>query len=176
MLTKDAAIEGSNGGVRLRTLDGVRLHGATGRASLHRLFSTFFRGRAGAGLLLLRAALGATAVSQGVFRLPWPSGSSNPSVGEWILCLTLILSGAALILGFLTPFAGLGAGICFLGILLGWLPLPATDSHDARLLALGSMIAAVSIVLIGPGAFSLDAYWFGRREIVIPPSLHPPEP
>lgn len=176
MLTKDAAIEGSNEGVRLRSLETVRLDGATGRPPLQRLFSTFLRGRAGIGLLLLRAALGVTAAYQGILRLPGPSDASNPSWGQWILCLTLIVSGAALVLGFLTPFAGLGAGISFLGMAVKWLPLTAIDLRDARLLALGGVVAAVSIVLLGPGAFSLDAYWFGRREIVIPPSLPPPEP
>lgn len=176
MLTKDAAIEGSNRGARLRSLETVRLNGATGRPPLQRLFSTFLRGRAGIGLLLLRAALGVIAASQGVLRLPWPSDASNPSLGQWILCLTLIVSGTALVLGFLTPFASAGAGLCFLGMALKWLPLPATDLRDARLLALVCLVAAVSIALLGPGAFSLDAHWFGRREIVIPPSLRPPEP
>jgi hypothetical protein len=30
-------------------------------------------------------------------------------------------------------------------------------------------VIAVALCLLGPGAFSLDARWFGRREVVIPP-------
>jgi uncharacterized membrane protein YphA (DoxX/SURF4 family) len=34
---------------------------------------------------------------------------------------------------------------------------------------------AVSIALLGPGAFSVDARLFGRREIIIPPSSDSPK-
>jgi hypothetical protein len=33
----------------------------------------------------------------------------------------------------------------------------------------------IAIVFLGPGAFSLDAYLFGRRELIIPPSSRPPK-
>jgi hypothetical protein len=32
----------------------------------------------------------------------------------------------------------------------------------------------VAITLLGPGAFSLDARLFGRREIIIPEAARPP--
>jgi uncharacterized membrane protein YphA (DoxX/SURF4 family) len=123
----------------------------------------------------LRVALGIGAGSQGILRLAELSGPSSPSLTQWILCLALIISGAALVLGCLTPLAGLVAGLCFLGMALRWLPGPASDLRDAKFVTFGLVVTAVSIALIGPGAFSLDAYLFGRREIVIPPSLHPPE-
>ena len=44
----------------------------------------------------------------------------------------------------------------------------------ARLIALIIVIVAIGIALLGPGAYSVDSYLFGRREIVIPPRL--PEP
>jgi uncharacterized membrane protein YphA (DoxX/SURF4 family) len=34
-------------------------------------------------------------------------------------------------------------------------------------------LMAVAVALLGPGAFSLDARLFGRREIVIPPVSTP---
>ena len=160
----------------MRSLGSVGLDGTTGRASLHTLFSTFPRGRPGAGLLLLRAAVGITAASEGLFCLGEISSSSGHSAAEWTFGVALIVSGAALVLGCLTPIAGFLAALCFLAIYLKWVPGFATGAHDASVLAFGGMVAAISIVLIGPGAFSLDAYLFGRREIVIPPSVHPPEP
>jgi len=134
---------------------------------LQRLFSTFPSGRPGIGLLLLRAVIGLSAIAEGVLYL---TSLSSPSLTLWLLGLTLILSGSALMIGFLTPLVGLFIGIHFLGIAVSWFPVPSGNLHDARLVALGLIVTTVSITLLGPGAFSLDGYLFGRREIVIPPS------
>jgi len=93
--------------------------GAPGRYALQRLYSTFPGGRPGIGLLLLRAAVGLTAIAQ---RVLYVSGLSHPSSGKWLLGVVLITSGAALAAGFFTPFAGLVVGLCFLGIALSWFP------------------------------------------------------
>ncbi len=146
--------------------------GAPGRYALQRLYSTFPSGRPGIGLLLLRAAVGFTATAQGILYL---SGPSNPSSGKGFLGLVLITSGAAMAAGFFTPFAGLLVGLCSLGIALSWFPAPSWGLHDARIVALGMIIAAAALALLGPGAFSCDGRLFGRREIVIPPSSRPPE-
>jgi hypothetical protein len=39
-------------------------------------------------------------------------------------------------------------------------------------MALYATIMAIATAFLGPGAFSLDARMFGRREIVIPESSH----
>jgi uncharacterized membrane protein YphA (DoxX/SURF4 family) len=102
-------------------------------------------------------------------------GPSNPSAGIWLVGLVLIVSGATLAIGFLTPAVALLVGLCFSGIALSWLPAPSWGLHDGRMVALGMIITGVAIALLGPGAFSLDGRLFGRREIVIPPSSRPPE-
>ena len=43
---------------------------------------------------------------------------------------------------------------------------------DARLSLILLMAMTVAIFLLGPGAYSLDARLFGRREIIIPPLIH----
>jgi uncharacterized membrane protein YphA (DoxX/SURF4 family) len=123
-------------------------------------------------LLILRAAVGLTSIAAGLFYL---AGPSNPATGRWLLGFILITSGAALVVGFFTPFAGLLVGLCFLGVALSWFPAPAWSVQDVRILAVGILITAVVLALLGPGAFSLDGRLFGRREIVIPPSSRPPE-
>jgi uncharacterized membrane protein YphA (DoxX/SURF4 family) len=143
---------------------------------LQRLFSTFPHGRPGIGLLLLRTAIGVTAVVEGGLCLPVVSGVLTSSYGQWVYCLVLILSGAALVIGFLAPVAALAIGACFSLTSFGWLPEPVGGMHEARLAGLRLVIAALSLALLGPGAFSLDAYLFGRREIVIPPSVRRPQP
>jgi uncharacterized membrane protein YphA (DoxX/SURF4 family) len=137
---------------------------------LQRLFSTFPDGRPGIGLLVLRAAVGAIATVQGILYL---SGSVDRAPLTIAVGLVLVASGASLVIGLLTPVASLLVGLCILGIALSWFPASATALISPKLMAFGVIITAVAIALLGPGAFSVDGYLFGRREIVIPPS--PPE-
>ena len=133
---------------------------------LQRLFSTFPGGKPGIGLLLLRAVVGPSAIAEGFFYL---SGPSNNSLVIWLLGVSLILSGVGLAIGFLTPISGLLAGIHFFGVAISWFPAPLLNLPDIRLMAFGLIMTTAAIALLGPGAFSLDGYLFGRREIVIPP-------
>jgi hypothetical protein len=55
------------------------------------------------------------------------------------------------------------------------LPPPTPNLFDARLSAILAAIMAAAIVFLGPGAFSLDARMFGRREIIIPQAPRRPE-
>lgn len=143
-----------------------------GRYALQRLFSTFPGGRPGIGLLLLRAVIALTASAEGIFYF---SGVPNLLWDRWLLGFSLTIGGAALLIGFLTPFAGLLLTLCFLGTVFSWFPQPSWSLHDTRLIDFALVVTCVSIALLGPGAFSLDGRLFGRREIVFPPSKRPPE-
>ena len=79
------------------------------------------------------------------------------------------VSGALLLSGFLTPVAGVLVGLGTLGITLGWLPAATRNLFDTALPAVFAAIMCAAIALLGPGAFSIDARLFGRREIIIPP-------
>ena len=59
--------------------------------------------------------------------------------------------------------------LCILGITFAFFPEPPFAALFSKLMALLMVITAVGISLLGPGAFSLDGYLFGRREIIIPP-------
>jgi hypothetical protein len=130
---------------------------------VQRLFSTFPSGAPGAGLLLLRAAAGLAALWLGIESL---SGQEEQALRVWLAVAGALASGLSLLLGLLTPGAGALAACLGVSLLLGGLPV-AHGSHDLLLASL-LIVVALAIVLLGPGAYSLDAYLFGRREIVIP--------
>ena len=149
-------------------------HGMLRRHRLHRLFySAFPRGRPGVGLLLLRAAVGLSAVVQGGIYL---ADRGDPILATWVAGALALVSGALLLVGLLTPLAGILAGLGDVSVALSWFPAPAPNLLDGTVCILFLVVMAAAIVLLGPGAFSLDARLFGRREIVIPRSSRPPKP
>jgi uncharacterized membrane protein YphA (DoxX/SURF4 family) len=96
------------------------------------------------------------------------TGTSELTVATAAGGLLGTVLGAALVVGFLTPVAGVAAGLFTAVIALAELtPRPS----DENLLPLFVVMVSVAITFLGPGAFSLDSYLFGRREIVIPREL-----
>lgn len=100
--------------------------------------------------------------------------------GTWTLsgllsCVLLVLSGLCLVIGLLTPLTSLLMAIASAGNAMSWLSPPAGNLLNGKLASLEMLIMLVAIGLLGPGAFSLDARLFGRREIVIPPSSPTPK-
>jgi uncharacterized membrane protein YphA (DoxX/SURF4 family) len=124
------------------------------------------------GLLLLRAAVGTAAVLQGVVCL---ADGGVSTFGTRLAGWLSIASGTLLLIGFLTPIAGTVAALAAIGVAFSWVPAPAVNLFDAKLPTALVVVVAVAIVLLGPGALSLDARLFGRREIIIPHQSRPPE-
>jgi uncharacterized membrane protein YphA (DoxX/SURF4 family) len=84
-----------------------------------------------------------------------------------------VASGISLLIGFLTPIAGVLVSV----LAAMWISIgpAANPSLCASTLSVAFLAAvAFAVVLLGPGAFSLDARLFGLREIIIPP-LHSPK-
>lgn len=133
---------------------------------LQRLFSTFPGGWPGVGLLLLRMAVGATAIAAGA--APIMTRSGTPTIGAVAISVIAIACGLLLLIGFLTPGVAIVTGLGSAGLTLPGCPALAASLLEAKPVTGFLLVMTIAIVLLGPGAFSLDSYLFGRREIVIP--------
>jgi putative oxidoreductase len=117
---------------------------------MQRLFTTFPNEWPGAGLLLLRLAEGIPSVVQGSLH-----ALSSGAVIAALPYAADILSGLLLVAGFWTPIGGmLQALVEFSSVLSG-----AGYEHIVR-----GMIG-LSLAMLGPGAWSVDARLFGRKRI-----------
>lgn len=121
---------------------------------LHRaLVTSYPTGRQGAGLFFLRAALGIGSIVQGTL---WLGDSRVAPV--WLGFMALVVGGL-LTIGLLTPIATTLVVLSSAGL---------ASLFDSKLSVLFAAAIAIGIFLLGPGAHSVDARLFGRREILIP--------
>ena len=129
------------------------------------MFSTFPDGLPGTGLALLRASCGALLIVQGTaYVLDW---SSQRPVAL-ILALLAVASGALLLIGCLTRLAACAAALACVTAIFSQAPATGLDTFNARLPSILVAVIAAAVICLGPGAFSLDALLFGRREVEIP--------
>jgi putative oxidoreductase len=119
---------------------------------VQRLFSTFADGRPGAGLLIQRLLVG-IALLYGA--APTPSGTGGAAV-------VAAVAGLLLVAGLWTPVAGAVAACAEAWVVFS---SPAHAGIPAALTVL-----SVTLALIGPGAWSVDARLYGRKHFV-PPAL-----
>ena len=131
---------------------------------MQRYFSTFPGSWPGVGLLLLRIVVGGAAAIQGA---AYVTQTTEPNALTWIASVLAVVSGAALVAGFLTPASGVAAGLTTLFIAATW-AAPHTSLLIERVAAVFMIVDAAALALLGPGAHSLDARLFGRREIIVP--------
>jgi uncharacterized membrane protein YphA (DoxX/SURF4 family) len=129
------------------------------------MFSTFFDGWPGAGILLLRAAVGSGLIVQSIAYF-----AGNPESGLLSLVLAVIAAvlGALLLIGCLTRFVAVVAALLCLASMFAWFPGPRVGIFENRMTAAFAIVTAMALTCLGAGAFSADASLFGRREVIIP--------
>jgi hypothetical protein len=103
-------------------------------------------GRTGAGLLLIRMSVGASLLI----------AASSDNLTPFRLPVALLLS-APIAIGYGTRIVT-GLSICLISYLY-------VIGHGSLLGSMSQAVTALALVLTGPGAFSLDAYAFGRSTI-----------
>jgi len=118
---------------------------------LQRLFSNFANGWPGRGLLLQRALTAAVLTNCAVSRL---------TEASWFAAFPELIAaglGIFILIGLWTPFVG-----TLVGLTEGWILLsrPTASWIPLILATLG-----VTLAMIGPGAWSVDARLFGRKLI-----------
>lgn len=133
-------------------------------------FSRYVGGLPGTGLLILRATVGVTAVLQGCAFVP--KHESGPS-WLWSVAVVMCLGGGALILGALTVLTSLTIGLAEMGTACSLLPSSPPALSDSQVAPVLVIAMTIAVILIGPGAFSIDARLFGLREVKIP-RISPP--
>jgi uncharacterized membrane protein YphA (DoxX/SURF4 family) len=116
-------------------------------------------------------AVGATAVIQGGLDL---ADRDRQTTGILLLGVLLLVTGISLLIGLLTPIAGVLVAAAAIGIAFSWLPASTPNLFNAPLPATLVVVVAVAVVFLGPGSSSLDCRLFGRREIIIPLSTRSP--
>ena len=119
---------------------------------MQRLFSTFPNNWPGGGLLLLRIAAGVPLILEGVseiLRAPRPI--------PLIAAGAVMVTGVFLLVGLWTPLSG--ALAVFIQV---WMVISHTGQRGVHALLVA---LAASLVMLGPGAWSVDARLFGRKRI-----------
>jgi len=124
---------------------------------LQRLFSNFADGSPGGGILLLRLLAGGALIYRGIGAI-----SAEPHTGLLVLQVVGAAVGLLILGGLWTLDTKVLAGIVELGI---GLSQPGIASSALMLATVG-----ISLAMIGPGAWSIDARLYGRKQL-LPPEL-----
>jgi hypothetical protein len=132
--------------------------------SVVRLPSAFPDGPFGIGLFLLRVSTGGIAAAIGLGSLL----GGTPQTVSRIAGAAIVFAGTGLIAGLITPVAASSVALVSAAIAMSLVPSLPMGVLDGPVSLAFLTIIAIVIVLLGPGAYSIDARLFGRREIVFP--------
>jgi putative oxidoreductase len=119
---------------------------------VQRLFTTFANEWPGFGLLVQRLLIGITLICPTIAML-----NRSPSPAHIALHIVGAIFGLLILLGFWTPIAGALSAAVEL-----WIAF-ATDGDPWVPILLA--VFSGTLAIIGPGAWSVDAWLFGRKRI-----------
>ena len=111
----------------------------------------------------MRALVGCSLIVQGIGYVQTP----YDSLTEWGLAILAFLCAAFLFAGLMTLLVAVLVAAGGIGIALSWVLLPGEALFHGYLAIINLIVLSIAIALVGPGAFSVDARMFGRREITI---------
>lgn len=117
-------------------------------------------------MLLLRLTVSCMIFAQGIGYL---TPNQRLSIGLLVGSLEILLS-ATLALGLFTPLTAALLGLSILFLRPEWTSPASWNVFEAKQTVILAVTMSGTIVLLGPGAFSLDSYLFGRHEVIIPPA------
>jgi uncharacterized membrane protein YphA (DoxX/SURF4 family) len=132
--------------------------------SMQRTFSSFPSGWAGMALIVLRVVVGALAASQAGLII---TGSNTILSLATLAAISMAIAGLALMIGFLTPIASVLICLGEAVIMITCVPSAPLPLFDSRMGGFEFVVMSAVLVILGPGAFSVDARLFGLREVVI---------
>jgi putative oxidoreductase len=119
---------------------------------VQRLFSSFADGWPGAGLLLLRLLAGGGLLCGGLM-----SARSLLDSAQIVPPVLAAVFGAMLAVGLFTPFSGIMAAV-----VEAWIAFYHPEFRWPQVTLSG---LCLGLAMIGPGAWSIDAHLFGRKQI-----------
>ena len=130
---------------------------------MQRFFSSYPEGLPGIGLFSLRVMVAFTSLVLSWTVLPMMSATSlviAMQFAGWLALLSIVLG----------LFAPLGCVVLLIELLslLALCPVLRSGTLESKLILLDLGAMLVTLATSGPGAFSVDARLFGRREIIIP--------
>jgi putative oxidoreductase len=120
--------------------------------SVQRLFSTFPNSWPGAGLLILRLAAGFCLVGVATML-----GYLGDTAALLLRCASILVA-LLLLIGLATPLAGTVEAAIQVGVMI------LDHRYDSSFLVAAAL--GMALAMLGPGAWSLDAWVFGRKRIV----------
>jgi hypothetical protein len=120
---------------------------------MQRLFSMFPPGWPGLGLVLLRVSVAVSVLHD--------TYDTQKELPGWTLIALAVLS-VTLSAGFLTPMVAVLALVVRLVSLIG-----VSGGGEGGICM--TILSALALAMLGPGAYSIDACRFGRRVVVLPP-------